>query len=135
MVFSINYQNLYNFSKDWRFNINGVNDGITTAHTEYEFSQTGDLYALGLAYAIQATDSLSLGMTLNFWGDYIKPNEWKQKYAVNDITTLSYAGIVDTARLTQKRSDTYQFKGFNANLGLFWEFYQKEDEFQEGFSK
>jgi len=126
MVFSINYQNLYNFSKDWAFPIDALGDNFKF-NTNYDFVQSGDLYALGLAYAIQATDELSLGFTLNFWGDYLKSNEWKQRYKITDTSFYQFGSSSLTTVEERLRKDTYQFSGFNANLGVFWEFYQKEE--------
>jgi long-subunit fatty acid transport protein len=61
MVFSLNYQRLYDLSREWDFSITENN-----ATTTQRYRQTGALYAIGLAYAVQVNDTLNLGITLNY---------------------------------------------------------------------
>jgi len=127
MVFSINYQNLYNFDKEWKFPLNADNGPLTT-QTSYDFVQKGDLSALGLAYAVQATETLSLGFTLNIWGNILGSNQWEQRYNTYREATLDF-GVGSTSTVINRiRKENYEFSGINANLGLFWDFYQKEEQ-------
>jgi len=131
MIFSINYQNLYNFDKHWNFPIDeNVVDASSTLirHADYDYQQSGDLYALGLAFAIQATETLSLGFTLNYWGDSLKDSEWQQNYKIQDHSSFSVGTANLTKYINRNTIEKYQFDGVNANLGLFWNFYQHEEK-------
>lgn len=120
MIISLNYQHMYDFNREMHYNLNVLDDPlIDTIH--YDYQQYGDLYALGLAYCVQITPDVSMGLTLNYWGDFLLKNQWKQKYIQQwqyrqqDIVPEIAAGSV-TVQKTVKRS----FNGWNANFGFLW---------------
>ncbi|KPA12342.1 Membrane protein involved in aromatic hydrocarbon degradation [Candidatus Magnetomorum sp. HK-1] len=116
MIVSLNYQHLYDFnrqSKNNAFNIEGYFEDVKA-----DYEQSGALYALGLAFSVQVNKYLSLGLTLNFWDDFLKNNEWEQNYKI--IFPLQY----DEVRwyMTSEKTCNYSFKGVNMNLGFLWRF-------------
>jgi long-subunit fatty acid transport protein len=109
MIVSLNYQRLYDFNRKWVFYI----DIAAGVNLEESYEQEGELYALGLAYSTMVTLDLSVGITLNYWGDVIHENQWKQTY--NEIALIPFIGVI-----SNKYAEQFNFKGWNANLGFLW---------------
>lgn len=116
MTISLNYQNLYDFTNKWNFPIH-QSAGNYIAIQNVDTAQTGSLSAFGLAYAIEIIQNLSLGITFNFWekGLFHK-NRWEQ--TTNRNSSGSFLGYQTIGESYSK--DTYDFRGFNINLGVFW---------------
>jgi len=115
MVVSFNYQNLYDFSRDWQFPLSQPSETFSI-NQNIDYQQDGTLSAYGLAYSIQVKPELSFGFTLNIWQDGIYKNKWKQ------ITKTSGSGtFYDIPFVSESNStDEYSFTGLNANLGVMW---------------
>jgi len=120
MIVSLNYQNLFEFGRDWDFHLN-TQAGILQTNDHYNYTQDGALHALGLAYAAQITPTLSLGATLNLWNDFLEPNRWQQRYQINSTGTLGGMPFL----LSRDKREQYDFSGVNMNLGLLWQFTPK----------
>ena len=117
MIVSLNYQPLYDFTREWDFPLLERSDRTSTIW-DFSYQQEGGLYAVGLAYAIQITPKFSFGITLNFWEDWLGDNGWDQN------RTQKGEGI-DHLENTQFSYDyqswnQFSFSGFNANLGFLW---------------
>ncbi len=122
VVVSVNYQNLFDLTKEFSYPLHTSVGSVSYALDPVNFTQEGQIYAIGLAGAIQLTPSLSFGMTLNFWEDGLEKNQWDRH------TYTSGPGLIGgVIPLTYTYDDrhTYQFKGFNINLGLLWRFNEK----------
>lgn len=116
MVVSLNYQHLYDMTRQWRFPLSWGQDA-DFIRQQVESRQTGDLSALGLAYCIQILPRLSVGVTVNLWDDDIGDNRWENQ-------TFQWGrGRVQGAefQLYSEQTDRYTFSGWNMNLGLWWE--------------
>jgi long-subunit fatty acid transport protein len=120
MIVSLNYQHLFDFDRQWNFGLSAEDD-ILSANDQYKYEQDGGLYAIGLAYAVQITPTLSLGATFNFWEDFIEDNAWRQKYQVNQSGSLAGSPFAINSRITED----YEFSGFNMNFGLLWQLSEK----------
>ena len=120
MIVSMNYQNLYDFSRKWNFPWVQDSGGLSIRQN-IDYEQEGTLSALGIAYCIQLTPQLSFGFTLNFWEDGIYENEWTQ------VSHTQGSGTFNGSPLTFKGDswDEYSFSGFNVNLGVLWNVTQK----------
>ncbi|QTA81630.1 Outer membrane protein transport protein domain-containing protein [Desulfonema limicola] len=116
MIVSLNYQHLYDLTRQWNFTINNKN-AFDTALIGSEVRQEGGLSALGLAYSIQITPDISAGITFNIWDDDFTKNKWENK-------VFQWGGGSD-------RGDQFIFEyrdineysldsGFNLNLGVMW---------------
>ena len=115
MIVSLNYQNLFDFTREWNFPLNQASETLTVDQN-IDYKQDGSLSAIGVAYCIQINPQLSFGLTLNFWEDGLYKNEWEQE----TIQTGSgiYSGYAFTSE--SRIFDRYSFSGFNANLGVLW---------------
>jgi len=141
MVVSLNYQHLYNFTREGRFpnkysdeSTDGGITSIITVDEMIDYQLSGDLSALGIAYCIQIVPQFSFGFTLNFWEDDLFNNKWETTYQSSGSQTVEvplhpplgsqtveaplhlpfiYSGKED-------RREQYVFSGFNANIGVLW---------------
>lgn len=115
MIVSLNYQHLYDFSKEISYQASDDTPPVTWSET-LEFTREGGLRAVSPAYAIQVTPKLSLGATLNIWQDPLYGNEWQSTWEENGNGNNN--GMDFTYQV--KTEDTYCFSGVNFNLGLLW---------------
>lgn len=115
MVASVNYQKLYDFSRQWDFLLNAVQKDFGTTQT-VNYYQDGELSAVGFAFGAQITPRLSFGVTLNVWNNDLTPNEWEEE------TIQSGVGVDGNKRFAFQSYayDRYEFKGINANIGILW---------------
>lgn len=111
MVFSVSYQHLYDFAREWNFSINGESHA-----DKYRYYQKGKLSAIGIAYAFEVSSRLSLGITVNFWNDRLTENKWES----NLYTTIIYD-------IPVKNIEHYSLEGVNFNFGVRWEIF-KDDQ-------
>jgi long-subunit fatty acid transport protein len=112
MIFSLNYQQLYDFNRYWNFNFN-----YPSGHKEYfNYKQKGAIYAIGIAYSVQIINSFSIGVAMNYWGNILFDNKWEQRY---NIQTELKIGGKDATDFYNKKEE-YSFEGWNANLGFLW---------------
>jgi long-subunit fatty acid transport protein len=120
MIVSLNYQMLYSFDRNLKFDYNTVaNETKTSLNTEYDFRQRGSLKTLSPAYCIQVTPHLSLGATFNIWTDELFwGNGWS---STNNITKKQYYNHRPESKTYTSEYQRYSsFKGFNMNLGFLW---------------
>ena len=113
MVFSVNYQQQYDFFREWHMIVNFEN---VSGEVSYDMIQEGELYALGLAYGLQMTPDLFIGFTFNIWEDVLSENEWTQKHVQHARIQLG----PNTGLSKAIKNETYQFSGYNFNLGAIW---------------
>ncbi|MCD6426083.1 MAG: outer membrane protein transport protein [Anaerolineales bacterium] len=133
MTLSINYQNLYEFNAGSSFHLSqreveGINTWVLDRNINLE--QIGNLYAIGLAYSVQLHPKLSVGVTLNFWEDWLGENSWKEKYHESATGTLTIdppGPVLFTTPISriERSVKDYEFEGFNANIGILWNVTEK----------
>ncbi|MGA1868692.1 MAG: OmpP1/FadL family transporter [bacterium] len=88
MVFSINYQNLYQMGSEGRINTTEIVQGTPwTDNNLTHYKKEGSLSAISPAVAFQVNPSLTVGVTLNIWPKrLIAQNGWEQSlYWENDL--------------------------------------------------
>ena len=115
MIASVNYQNLYDFTREWNFPLMQAS-GNLSLDQDVDYAQDGSLSALGIAYCVQITPGFSFGLTLNFWEDGLYPNDWEQ----NTFQSGSGIYVGNPFIFESKSYDKYSFSGFNVNLGILW---------------
>jgi long-subunit fatty acid transport protein len=126
MVVSINYQRLYDFTREvsYQFTFQSFNpvtltpyDGLYYDH-QGSFHQSGSLSAVGIAYGFEIIPRhLSVGITVNIWDDDLCNNSWEQTQAGSSVG--SYFGfIIDEFNYVTRNN--FVFNGLNYNLGLLW---------------
>ena len=115
MVVSLNYQTLYDLTREWDFPLNLSSPGFDV-NQQINLEQNGTLAAWGFAYSVQVHRQLSIGATLNIWEDGVYDNKWSQKIAE------SGTGVVggNNFNFTSRSNDRFTFSGVNANIGLLW---------------
>lgn len=120
MVFSVNYQRLYDLSRDWDLNISRSSPD-TIAQQQYR--QNGALYAAGLSYAVQLSSNFNLGLTLNYWDEVLGQNGFTR---TNNAILVGLPPSSSFSEIdVQVESD---FSGVNFNLGALWTPYQKNEK-------
>ncbi|MBN2438033.1 MAG: outer membrane protein transport protein [Deltaproteobacteria bacterium] len=115
MIVSANYQNLYDFNREWGFPLMQESERLKTGQ-DVGFKQEGGLSAFGIAYCAQMTPTFSFGFTLNFWEDGIYKNKWEQ--TTRQTGTGTFVGNPFTFEALSH--DEFSFSGFNVNLGVLW---------------
>lgn len=124
MVFSFNYQRLYDLSRQWNIGRDVEdNDFETNISEQYRYKQKGALGAIGLAYAVQLSDTFSLGATVNFWKDGMLGDDW-QIDSEFDVNSQLGDDPLQSARVDTFRN---KFDGVNFNLGALWQVFQKDE--------
>ena len=121
MIVSLNYQHLYDFNQDWHFNMD-LSDPTYVGLFGFDYEQEGGLYALGLAYSGMIAKNFYLGVTLNYWGDFLYENEWEQKYFQQGSNIFPPPPISGglLSNFTRSKTETFGFSGWNANIGFLW---------------
>ena len=116
MILSLNYQHMYDFYREWRYPWKDA-DPFFQGLIQNKYRQKGELYALGLAYCVQITPDLSVGVTLNYWGDFLYKNRWQQTY--HHQWNIIYPGGVSSTTTVDKK-ESFSFRGWNAVFGFLW---------------
>lgn len=119
MIVSLNYQRLYDIDKELEYNSQiSLNGGFLDISQKLHYKAEGGIKALSPAYAIQITEDLSFGFTLNFWLDALGGrNGWKDELRWQRIGTLGGEPMNETFVRTNEYDNT---RGFNYNLGILW---------------
>jgi len=118
MGVTLAYQHLYDFNRHWLVNM-GQQQSLFQYIYDIDYQQSGQLSALGFSFCLGITPRLSLGITLNWWDDDLTKNSWRQSYRFN-TTILLNDMLYDNERYLYE--DQYAISGFNANIGMLWEF-------------
>jgi long-subunit fatty acid transport protein len=115
MIVSVNYQHLFDFTRQWAFPLTHTEPNFVLDR-DIDIEQEGSLSAIGIAYCMQWTPSISFGITLNLWQDGLYDNKWQAE----TIQSGSGEYVGSDVIFEGKGKDEYLFNGFNANLGLLW---------------
>ncbi|MFH2091853.1 MAG: outer membrane protein transport protein [Pseudomonadota bacterium] len=120
MIVSINYQRLYDFNRSLSYQTQtSVPPPVNLENVQTRnYAQEGFLGALGLAFAIEISPQLSIGVTANIWSsDLGWENGWHEEYTNHSVTRVGLTTQVEDTRITESYSD---MQGLNFNLGLLW---------------
>lgn len=131
MVVSLNYQHLYEFSKDniyhWRYYVKDPESGHTIRDIPGMTSrktQRGTLSTLSPAFAIQFVPSLYIGLAANLWLDDPFNNYWENLSIVEGEGKYTFGRIKVYAELYERYEfsdlNIFDFTCFNMNLGFLW---------------
>jgi long-subunit fatty acid transport protein len=131
MIVSFNYQRLYEMNKDIyiRYDWDFDGDNVYETPGSVAFEQSGYLYTLSPAMAVQVLPELYFGATFNRWGDIL--NKWDSVLPGNGwhSTTdfnLDYTYVSDVIDLTMEKSinsvveEEASFEGKNWHFGFLW---------------
>jgi len=121
MVVSLNYQRLYEFNRrlDYNLEISSLPPlPPISSSQDRNYDQDGYIGALGLAYAVEMTPRISLGLTFNIWTDKLGwRNGWNETYSNHTVTTSGTLTTIEDTLLTDNYSE---FRGVNINIGVLW---------------
>jgi long-subunit fatty acid transport protein len=124
MIVSLNYQRLYDLSKELKYNQQTFEEpapGVESNFTEKVcYKAEGGIKAFSPAYAVQITEDISFGFTLNFWTDVMGGrNGWKEEFRSQGERTIN-GSLIYTSQYDY--SHEYESaRGFNFNLGVLWQ--------------
>ncbi|MBN2373423.1 outer membrane protein transport protein [bacterium] len=113
MVCSLNYQKLYDFNRSVQF--------VLPANSYQRFDRTigfeskGTLYTLSPAFAVQITDGLFLGSTVNIWSD-----KWTGKSSWKNIYYTKWKGSNNEPFISGIEEEYKDFRAVNGNLGILY---------------
>ena len=117
IVVSLNVQRLFDLQGDTDVASRFVTvEGIQRVSSQ----QTGTLYSLSPAVAVQLTPNLSVGAAFNIWSDFLLDDGWEQKVAVQGegrvVSGNRIVPFVSSGRIKEE----YTFDGFNVTVGFLW---------------
>ncbi|MGA1870467.1 MAG: OmpP1/FadL family transporter [bacterium] len=115
MVFSLNYQHLYEFSMDIHYVYTRIGDDFTILNEAHK-TQGGSLATISPAYALQITPSLFIGVAANFWPDTGINNGWEN---INKAHGVEKAGE-ESYMTSSEIYENYRFSGFNLHCGFLY---------------
>ncbi|WP_157237822.1 OmpP1/FadL family transporter [Desulfobacter curvatus] len=127
MVVSINYQRLYDFTLEERYQYKSQGldpDTLTPIDGLYldnqgRYHQSGSLSAVGIAFGFEIIPRhLSVGITVNIWDDDLCDNSWEQTEVESSVVSYSYFNYVSMLDTVIRHN--FVFQGLNYNLGLLW---------------
>lgn len=144
MVVSLNYQNLYDFNREWlNLPISATKDSqtfttpknIITYKFQTDFDNIvydGNLSALGFACSFEVNPEFSVGITFNYWDDNLFKSSWKTQFdsvvIVKKVTEKLSDGSIsediegDPGYFTS-RKEYRMDNGFNVNFGFLWQIF------------
>ncbi len=122
MTLSLNYQNLYDFNRQWNFSTK-IEDEKTNNiwNTKTDFDQNGSLSAWGIAYAVRTRwlPQVSFGFTVNLWEDGLYKNELEKRQSESGAGVHKETNKPFTFEI--RNDDRYSFSGTNFNFGILWD--------------
>jgi long-subunit fatty acid transport protein len=119
VVVSLSYQNLYDFNRKWHLNFT-YEEANYSDRSELQYTQAGNLSAIGLAGCVRLFPGFSLGMTLNIWNDWLTNNGWEQvsNKKAKGMIDFQNDGTLSPVVYSSQIKDSYSFKGINFNAGI-----------------
>jgi long-subunit fatty acid transport protein len=81
--------------------------------------QTGRLFTISPAAAVQITPTLSVGVAINIWPDLFD-NGWKQKIDVESEGVISSGNRIVPFTSRGRIDEAFDFEGVNATIGFLW---------------
>ena len=116
VVASLNVQRLFDLhgDTDVQSRFTGI-DGIQRVSSR----QSGGLWTISPALAVQVTPAFSLGVAFNFWPDGLD-NGWEQDVEVQGQGFVASGPATVPFRSRGKIDEDYDVKGFNVTVGFLW---------------
>jgi long-subunit fatty acid transport protein len=118
LVLSLNYLKLYRFEREMAFplRLRDLTPGMDV-DLQYELEQSGSLAVLAPAIAVDVTDSLSLGLTLNLWNDDItRASSFNKTQTEKGV--IEYYGANPFSSVTDDRFEVR--RGYSVVLGAMY---------------
>ena len=127
-VISLSYQQRYDLSRNhdfpFRTRLEALDGSTSDIDQEFIFNQSGSLSTISPAIAIELTNTLSIGATINFWRpSFLSDNSWKQSEDLDRTSIITDPIIGELPAIRTRRqsiSEYNDFKGENYTIGLLW---------------
>lgn len=127
-VVSLSYQHRYDLSRDHSFPFQtrfvDENDITSDIDQRFNFKQSGSLSTISPAFAIELSETLSVGATMNFWrSSFLSDNGWEQREQLKRTSVLTdpFIGVFPPIRTRRESISEYEdFSGENYTLGVMW---------------
>ena len=117
---SLNFQRLFNMAGDSDVaSILDPSKCACAAVQRVSSRQTGQLFTISPAVAVQITPTFSVGVALNIWPDLFD-NGWKQKVEVMSEGTISSSNRIVPFTSRGRIDEEFSFEGVNATIGFLW---------------
>lgn len=92
-----------------------------TTDDDASLTQSGSFATLGLSYAIEITPGLSLGLSVNQWGDTWTRSSHYQRDTTSVSRSAFSAIFTDSTDTTRTHSESRVINGTSLVLGAFWQ--------------
>jgi long-subunit fatty acid transport protein len=116
VVVSLNFQRLFDLQGDTDVASRFVNvDGIQRVSSR----QTGGLFTISPAVAVQLTPTFSVGAAFNIWPDLFG-NGWEQQVSVRGDGRVVKGNSIVPFVSQGHIQEHYAFQGFNVTAGFLW---------------
>lgn len=123
-VVGLAWQRQYDFSRNLQMGMrasDATGPFTITTDDQETISQSGSFASLGLSYAIEFRPGLSMGLSINQWGDVWTGASHYQRGSESTIRT-SFSGVFpDSIQLTQTGNRSRVGSGTNVVFGAFWQ--------------
>lgn len=123
MSVSLAYQHKYTFDRQFEAStiqrIPFPMDSELVNNRTFTFEQQGDVSTITPSFAIEITNTFSLGIALNLWRDsFLSDNGWKSRFTQRIDSTFDGTPL---PRTVLTREEEYEnFRGENIVLGALW---------------
>ena len=117
---SLNFQRLFNMEGDSDVaSLLNPRECACAAVQRVSSRQTGQLFTISPAVAVQITPTFSVGVALNIWPDLFD-NGWEQKVDVEAEGTISSGPRIVPFTSRGRIDEEFDFEGVNATIGFLW---------------
>jgi len=126
VVFSINYQRLYEFDREVKFEFSGSRTAgpfLIDSAGSVDYEQTGAFTTISPALAVEINYRFSVGLAVNIWNNSLTPNGWDQRDFTSEAGTATVGLNTYPFTLQSEKEETYRLEGYNynVNLGFLWD--------------
>ena len=112
---SVSYQRKYDFTRTFDVQLNPNANTVTTHH----FDQSGGFATISPSFAIEVTEELSVGVSLNLWRtSFLSENGWEKTVDESAITMVGGGATQITNQI--RREEYTDFEGENYSIGVLW---------------
>ena len=117
---SVSYQRKYDFTRLFDVELNPSANTVTT----FDFDQSGGFATISPSFAIEVTEKLSVGVSLNLWrSSFLSENGWDKTVESKAVTDLGGGAPQITTQTTREKYT--DFEGENYSIGVLWQVTEK----------
>lgn len=122
MALSLSYQRKYDFTRTFDVGITSMSDvGGTpiTTNSTFDFDQSGGFSTITPSFAVEITEALSVGLSVNLWrSSFLSENGWEKNVTSRAVTVIGDGAPQITDQISREKYSG--FKGENYAIGVLW---------------